>query len=897
MASIELLISNLASTDLSIRLYAILALHDLKSDKAISPALIQAAANENNPTLKLYLNWLVNPISNPGVLSSEQLISTLKNPIIDWVSVFYSLHLADRVKAKAIIGHLRHLDLKKMPPELLPMLVQFYQRFGEEEDAELLTSWCADSNPVVMSLAIEALSRIQPDRLKVLLLPLLSNSLPGIRSRAIRLLHRWYPDEAPRHLAQMLNSEDIDDRRAALANAYFLPFDSIKLELLRFLIKEDSPVLLQQAGYILIINPDLDVARITASIAINATPEKAPIIRNILEQQHDFLQKSGLIQTAPKDSAKQMLTEALQLRQLRQQQESLQPDPDQQAQILRQKILSDPENSITLLQAEFRIDLPVPMLQAVVENLATVDPAFLRPHLPELLRSSHLPIQLAALTALARISPIHAEKLLEQYIFSATASKRKAGFHVLSLLEKAFAAPLMIKALSREHDPELMHFYAQKLPDPLETSFIEDLVKQSLQNADTHHLRTTILEELCVRHQVDFAALTSKSNSSNEFVLENIMVNRAAAEALAEANNERASSFTLPSIESLKSSAASDQYTGKSSIERFLFILKAAESNQPSDAELEQIKPDEKDDLRLFFIDTILRKRNLNSNEEFSPIALLQKNFARANPDWHEVAVGLISVGRSPARLAAPLLQSRNWLAWPGAILPAVINFISLTGQPVFSAKVTGLLRHPRPEIRYCAIKCLEIINPEELRSFLPELISDQCHEIAALAKGLQKRLDARLTAAVMPRRSIQTSKTDEWHDHPLVKLLTAHYQPVLAISAVLLAFLIFMRPDIKPVIVTTSVTNGQYTAKEIERFSAWQKPAVTGEERVVFGRVEKILADSIQIFSPALQKRVLIKCEARDFPVKENDHFNARVKIELSDNAVIKAILVEAEK
>lgn len=897
MASIESLISNLASTDLSIRLYAILALHDLKSDKAISPALKDAAASETNPTLKLYLNWLANPVTNPGILSAEQLISTLKNPIIEWVSVFYSLHLADRATARTVIGTLRRLDLKKMPPELLPVLVQFYQRFGGDEDIEMLTRWCADPNPVVMSLAIEALSRIQPDRLKGLLLPLLSNQSPGIRSRAIRLLHRWYPEEAPRHLAQMLNSEEIDERRAALANAYFLPFDSIKLELLRFLIKEDSPVLLQQAGYILIINPDPDVARITASIAINAAPEKAPLIRSILEQQHDFLHKSGLIQTAPEESAKQMLNEALQNRLLRQQQASMLPDPDQQAQALRQKILSDPDNSTTLLKTEFRIDLPAPMLQAVVENLATLDPSFLRPHLSELLRSNHLPIQLAALTALARISPVHAEKLLEQYIFSAAVAKRKAGFHVLSLLEKAFAAPLMIKALSREHDPELLTFFAQRLPEPLEKTFIEDMVRQSLQNADTHQIRVALLEELCSRHQVDFPKLTSQDSSSNEFVLENIMVNRATAEALADATNERKTSFALPSIESLKNSAITDQYTSKSPVERLNYILEAAQNSQLSVTELEQIRQIEKDELRLFFIDTVLSKRNLSNHVEFSPIALLQRNFARANPDWHEVAVGLVSVGKGPARLAVPLLQSRNWPAWPGTILPAVINFISLTGQPVFSARVTGLLGHPRPEIRYCASKCLEIINPEELRPFLTELANDRCQEIAALAQGLQKRLDARLAATIMPRRAIKNNNPDEWHDHQLFQLLRIHYRPVLAILGACFFMVILMRPDIKSANTTPPDPEGRYTAKEIERFSAWQKPAVTGEERVVFGRVEKILADSIQVFSPALQKSILIKCEARAFPVKENDHFNARVRIELSDNTLIKAVMLKAKK
>ncbi|HPT47825.1 MAG TPA: hypothetical protein PLM07_18250, partial [Candidatus Rifleibacterium sp.] len=82
-------------------------------------------------------------------------------------------------------------------------------------------------------------------------------------------------------------------------------------------------------------------------------------------------------------------------------------------------------------------------------------------------------------------------------------------------------------------------------------------------------------------------------------------------------------------------------------------------------------------------------------------------------------------------------------------------------------------------------------------------------------------------------------------------------------------------------------------SVKPLQRFATLVKAPENGEERVVFGRVVTVRADSLTIHSPVLQRRILIrssKLPAR----KENDHFAGRVKINGIGNDTVDATLVE---
>lgn len=898
MAALDSLISNLTAEDLSIRLYAILTLHDRRHEPGLAAQLKAATDRETDPSLRLYLTWLADSEKTANEYASQTVISLLDQPEIDWMGLFYTLHRIDQKTAREILPRIRLLDTDRLPEGLLPMLVRFYHRFGSQDDNQRLIKWCSHPNPVVMSLAVEALSRIQPDCLKTLLLPLLSNQSPGIRSRAIRLLHRWYPDEAPRHLAEMLDSELTDDRRAALANAFFLPFDSIKLEILRFIIREESPVLLLQAGNILIINPDPEVARVTASIAVNTSPEKAPVIRQILEQQIEFLIKAGLVKTTAAEEIARLLNEALQRRQSRQQPLN---DPDEQARKIRQMVVEKQQEALPWLKQSFKTTLPEPVLLAVTENLALLDPEFLRPYLSELLRSTNLGVQVAALTALTRISPAQAEKLLEQYIFSSVIQRRKTGFHVLSLMERAFALPLMLKAMAREHDSELLEYFSENLPQPLDATCLGNLARESMLAPETHKTRLPFLEKLYSSHNLNLNALTDSSAIGNDFALENVMISRAAVEAMAlpaapapQPAQQQTSDLPDQAAEQAQQHIAfSGQFAQKSVLERLLAAQRADETGDFSNALIELLLKNEKNEFVRFQLEMMLRKRELAHAAIFSPVSLLQKNFVKTNPDWLDVAAGLASLQNRPARLAAPLLQHRQWQAWRHDALPVVLAFIGRTGQTMFSPQVAALIKHQHPEVRFSAIKCLEQINPEELGAALPEILTDRSAEIVALAGQLQKSINERLSSTISATTPVRKFLAAGRGRSPLWMLPIK--SPRLTIAAVILVLallLCYSQPEAeKPGFLPP--TAGRPVPKELTRFASLKKPAEKDEERVIFGRIETVKVDSMVVHSPVLQRRILVRC-SKPPTKKENDHFSGRVKISDTGSSMIEAVLLD---
>ncbi len=887
MAAIEALIGNLAAEDLSTRLYAILTLHDRRDEPGLAQQLAAAARNETNQALRLYLTWLADSQAGRSAPDARSVIEMLQKPEIDWVGLFYALHRIGRPAAAEILPRIRQIDAATLPENLLPMLVQFYQRHGTGEDTRLLIRWCSDRNPVVMSLAIEALARIQPECLKDMLLPLLSNQSPGIRSRAIRLLHRWYPEEAPRHLAAMLNSDQIDERRAALANAFFLPFDAIKLDILRFMIKETSPVLLLQAGNILIVNPDSEVAAVTASIAVTASNDKAPIVRQILANQVDFLVRAGIVTTGSEIEMQRLLDSARQkLHECRKQPS----DPDQQARAIREKVAADPASAVVWLKKSFRIDLPDPVLIAITENLAVLEPEFLRPSLPQLLRSPSLQVQVAALSALTRISPSQAEKLLEQYVFSSSTQRRKTGFMVLSFMERAFALPLMLKTFARETDPDLLEHFSGQFPQPLESANILEMLKESLQSPEGHPAREEYFRKFCAGNGLDFSQLADRCRQNHDFILENVMVNRAAAEAIANIETRHESSGSPSATDSpSEDEVFAAKFAEKTVLQRLEQISELIEADSLSECRAEKILATEKNDFIRFYIEACLRRKELAASRQYSPVAVLQKNLARPQPDYTAIASGLIALPERSAKLAASLLQNRRWQSWKPEILPAVLAFIAKTGMASFSAPVAALLRHQQPEIRFSAIRCLELINPEELCVTIPAISEDSSPEIAALLANLAPRINAGLASALKTQAFARAAFQEIIRRHPAWQSISSTHKIAIAAAMVIL-FAILMKPPAEEPLPPPPARH--QVPPPMQRFAGLTKTPTTGEERTVFGKVDEVRSDCLTIISPALQRKILIRYSNR--PVeRKNDHFNGRVKITAIGKEYIEASLL----
>ncbi|MBU1105505.1 MAG: HEAT repeat domain-containing protein [Candidatus Riflebacteria bacterium] len=896
MSKLSPILNNLDANDLAVRLFTILRLQELTGKQVIPEKLKQAAESETDPALKLYLNWLAYPEIAGKDADLASLSELLKEKSPDWPQILRLLLQANRQSAAPVLEILREASLNSLPPSLLPVLVGFYSRFGDNQDISRLESWCSHPNPAATILAVEGLSRIQPDKLKDFLYPLLTSESAGIRSRAIRLLYRWHPQEALSQMSNMLDSDVVDERRAALAHAFFLPFDRIKDDLLRFMRKEEMPALLIQAGQLLIINPDIEVAKAMASVAAETSAEKAPIISNILAQQCEFLARLNLIELEPCEQAAHLIKEAQTANEQKRMASLTQAI---QAGILQNQYIENLPQAAAWLKNRFSVALPIQTLLPVVEGLAVIEPVFLLPHMSELLQIQDIKVQMAALSAMAIAAPVQAEKLIEQYLCSATPARRRTGINVLARLDKTFAQPLLLRTLAQETEQELLELIETLLSDPLPRDTLVSLLGSAKQ-AEENSGRLALITRLCEKANQKFTEINLACNTNSGFSNEEIMLGRAEKQITAGQSVEQPETGKIESRSpeaDKKESELVRNYQRSRPVARITLILNILQQQIFASEDLISLLHEETGVVQSFAIQVAIRAGELKKQKSCSPAQLLKQNLAQRIPVWVDIATALVMMSDQSVKLSAPILQQRRWSSWPETTFPFMLHFIGKTARPQFSAQVSKLLHHSRPEIRYFALSCLLAINPGELPEHLPELHNDEDGEVAELARNATRQIQAH------PQRSLGSLSgklfqfvaglVNGWQN---LTLLTQ-----TAISAGIIVFLalclIFTRQE-ETLSQREAVAKAPTTAGKSDitthRFEHWHQPAEAGQVRVVFGRIEENYSDSLLIQSPALHKQLLIRHGKGVLPLRKNQHFNGKVKIDMVGVDRIESTLIE---
>lgn len=232
----------------------------------------------------------------PPLLHLEAL---LRESPRDWVAIISHLGTLRRSEGTIAREILRTHDWPRFPAETLPHLLLFFKKFGAPEDSRDLEPWCRSADPRVVLTAIDALEKANPDDLKPLLVALLTHDHHVIRSRAVRLLYKWDADEALRHFEAELFSKDSLERRAALNNAFFLPFPAIADYLVKFLGLEPDPELIRCAGLVLRANPQVDLLIKLLDIRETSSGEKHRLIGEILEGVIAALSQARILPLTP----------------------------------------------------------------------------------------------------------------------------------------------------------------------------------------------------------------------------------------------------------------------------------------------------------------------------------------------------------------------------------------------------------------------------------------------------------------------------------------------------------------------------------------------------------------------------------------------------------------------
>lgn len=195
-------------------------------------------------------------------------------------------------------------DLREMGPELIAgekspviaaKIVRVFCRTWPEEKFSQLTA-LLDSKSLSLKLAaLRTIVHMKPELLIDDLPALLNAKDPQIKALAIRGLAKIDKEEALNHLQALLLSPELSDRLAGIQNCPFLPFEMVKPVLLKYFAAENHAELLIRAGWILEMNPDVQVPFKLFEIAERSPAKKAELVRGVLNEAVKLLEKSGIL--------------------------------------------------------------------------------------------------------------------------------------------------------------------------------------------------------------------------------------------------------------------------------------------------------------------------------------------------------------------------------------------------------------------------------------------------------------------------------------------------------------------------------------------------------------------------------------------------------------------------
>lgn len=301
MDPVKELLDDLKSPDPAIRFSVLSRIEDMTWSDEQRETFRKLFTQEKDPGIRFHMQKVLARLDSGeksrGTL--EAINEQLKNPQRDEISLALMLESVKRNEAEAVAESLRQAGWPRFSQQLLPSVLKFLKKYGSPADTGNIEKLCRHSDPRVLSAAIEALEKHNPERLKAMIVPLLINSNFGIRSRAVRLLHRWDPSEALRHFESMLFSDQETEKQAALYQAFFFPFKQIETLMLRYISVEGDPEMIKKAGLIFMTNPERHIPARLLEVRQACVGIKQKLLDAILKGVLQSLYQAKIVNAAP----------------------------------------------------------------------------------------------------------------------------------------------------------------------------------------------------------------------------------------------------------------------------------------------------------------------------------------------------------------------------------------------------------------------------------------------------------------------------------------------------------------------------------------------------------------------------------------------------------------------
>ena len=180
-------------------------------------------------------------------------------------------------------------------PIVAARVIRIFGRNWPEDKYNIITNYLHSDNLVLKLASLRTLVHSKPDLLLNDLPKLLASSDPEIKVLAIRGLVKIDKVEALNHLQALLLSPTKTERFAGIQNCPFFPFDIIKPLLLKYFAAETNSELLTKAGWIIEMNPDVEVPFALFEIAERSPANKAELVKRVLNNSVERLKESGIL--------------------------------------------------------------------------------------------------------------------------------------------------------------------------------------------------------------------------------------------------------------------------------------------------------------------------------------------------------------------------------------------------------------------------------------------------------------------------------------------------------------------------------------------------------------------------------------------------------------------------
>lgn len=297
------LVNDLKAPIKSFRIFALEETIRTGASAEVLAVLEEISKSEDDDECQMLLNHAIAAVK--GRLAGVQVSSAAKiKEHEEFIAVWQTANENERMQMlsdlpvrlpKGLQGLGPVLIDKEKSPVIAARIVRVFCRNWPEDKFNQIAAFLDSKSLSLQLAALRTIVHMKPELLINDLPVLLNSKDPQIKALAIRGLAKIDKEEALKHLQALLLSADLSDRLAGIQNCPFLPFEMVKPVLLKYFAAENHSELLIRAGWILEMNPDVQVPFKLFEIAERSPAKKAVLVKEILNEAVKLLEKSGIL--------------------------------------------------------------------------------------------------------------------------------------------------------------------------------------------------------------------------------------------------------------------------------------------------------------------------------------------------------------------------------------------------------------------------------------------------------------------------------------------------------------------------------------------------------------------------------------------------------------------------